>query len=81
SIVKRIAALHGMRVSLGNAPEGGFAVTVSWYDYCAERKRLCTFCLFFRSVLARRIPGILSSSRTNNEQHSDYQRRERICAL
>ncbi|MDU6454511.1 MAG: ATP-binding protein, partial [Enterobacter hormaechei] len=29
----------------------------------------------------RRIPGILSSSRTNNEQHSDYQRRERICAL
>ena len=30
SIVKRIAALHGMRVSLGNAPEGGFEVTVSW---------------------------------------------------
>ncbi|MEN8468529.1 hypothetical protein AAH476_28785, partial [Enterobacter cloacae subsp. cloacae] len=30
SIVMRIAALHGMRVSLGNAPEGGFAVTVSW---------------------------------------------------
>ncbi|MBH4410699.1 histidine kinase, partial [Pseudomonas aeruginosa] len=30
SIVKRIAALHGMRVSLGNAPEGGFAVTISW---------------------------------------------------
>ena len=30
SIVKRIATLHGMRVSLGNAPEGGFEVTVSW---------------------------------------------------
>lgn len=30
SIVNRIAALHGMRVSLGNAPEGGFEVTVSW---------------------------------------------------
>jgi len=28
--VKRIAALHGMRVSLGNAPEGGFNVKVSW---------------------------------------------------
>ena len=30
SIVKRIAALHGMRVSLSNAPEGGFEVKVSW---------------------------------------------------
>ncbi|WP_312134393.1 quorum sensing histidine kinase QseC, partial [Leclercia sp.] len=30
SIVKRIAALHRMRVTLGNAPEGGFAVTVGW---------------------------------------------------
>ena len=30
SIVKRIAALHGMRVSLGNAPEGGFEVKVNW---------------------------------------------------
>ena len=30
SIVKRIAALHGMRVSLANAREGGFEVTVSW---------------------------------------------------
>ena len=30
SIVKRIATLHGMRVSLGNAPEGGFDVKVSW---------------------------------------------------
>ncbi len=30
SIVKRIATLHGMRVSLGNAPEGGFEVKVSW---------------------------------------------------
>jgi two-component system sensor histidine kinase QseC len=30
SIVKRIAALHGMHVSLGNAPEGGCEVKVSW---------------------------------------------------
>ncbi|WP_446029184.1 quorum sensing histidine kinase QseC [Lelliottia amnigena] len=30
SIVKRIAALHGMRVVLANAREGGFEVTVSW---------------------------------------------------
>ncbi|MCM7278616.1 quorum sensing histidine kinase QseC [Enterobacter bugandensis] len=30
SIVKRIAALHGMRVSLGNAPVGGFEVKVNW---------------------------------------------------
>ncbi|EQA1664583.1 quorum sensing histidine kinase QseC [Enterobacter bugandensis] len=30
SIVKRIAALHDMRVSLGNAPEGGFEVKVNW---------------------------------------------------
>ena len=30
SIVKRIAALHRMRVTLGNAPDGGFAVTVGW---------------------------------------------------
>lgn len=30
SIVKRIAALHGMRVSLNNAPEGGFEAKVSW---------------------------------------------------
>ncbi len=30
SIVKRIAALHGMRVSLDNAAEGGFEVKVSW---------------------------------------------------
>ncbi|MFL7888042.1 quorum sensing histidine kinase QseC [Enterobacter pseudoroggenkampii] len=30
SIVKRIAALHGMRVSLSNAPEGGFEAKVSW---------------------------------------------------
>ena len=30
SIVKRIAALHGMHVALGNAPEGGFEVNVSW---------------------------------------------------
>ena len=30
SIVKRIAALHRMTVTLGNAPEGGFAVTVGW---------------------------------------------------
>lgn len=30
SIVKRIAALHGMRVSLANVREGGFEVTVSW---------------------------------------------------
>lgn len=30
SIVKRIAALHGMQVSLGNAPEGGCEVKVSW---------------------------------------------------
>ncbi|MCK6824578.1 two-component system sensor histidine kinase QseC [Enterobacter kobei] len=30
SIVKRIAALHGMHVALGNATEGGFEVNVSW---------------------------------------------------
>ncbi|HCR2139710.1 quorum sensing histidine kinase QseC [Enterobacter kobei] len=30
SIVKRIAALHGMHVALGNAPEGGFEVNVCW---------------------------------------------------
>ena len=30
SIVKRIATLHGMRVSLANAPEGGVEVNVSW---------------------------------------------------
>ena len=30
SIVKRIAALHGMHVALGNAPDGGFEVNVSW---------------------------------------------------
>ena len=30
SIVQRIAALHGMHVELGNAPEGGFEVKVSW---------------------------------------------------
>lgn len=30
SIVKRIATLHGMRVTLANAREGGFEVTVSW---------------------------------------------------
>ena len=30
SIVKRIAALHGMHVSLGNAQEGGFEVKVRW---------------------------------------------------
>ena len=30
SIVRRIAALHGMRVSLSNAAEGGFEVKVSW---------------------------------------------------
>ena len=30
SIVKRIATLHGMHVALGNAPEGGFEVNVSW---------------------------------------------------
>jgi len=30
SIVKRIAALHGMRVALGNAAQGGFEVTISW---------------------------------------------------
>ena len=30
SIVRRIAALHGMRVALGNAAEGGFEVKVSW---------------------------------------------------
>ncbi|EKS7428922.1 TPA: two-component system sensor histidine kinase QseC [Enterobacter cancerogenus] len=30
SIVKRIAALHGMRVSLANSAESGLDVTVSW---------------------------------------------------
>ncbi|HFZ8995663.1 TPA: quorum sensing histidine kinase QseC [Citrobacter freundii] len=30
SIVRRIAALHGMNVSFANAPEGGFVATVSW---------------------------------------------------
>lgn len=30
SIVKRIAALHQMQVTLGNAPEGGFEVRVRW---------------------------------------------------
>jgi two-component system sensor histidine kinase QseC len=30
SIVKRIATLHGMRVTLANAREGGFEVRVSW---------------------------------------------------
>jgi len=30
SIVKRIATLHGMRVTLANAREGGFEATVSW---------------------------------------------------
>ena len=30
SIVKRIAALHGMRVSLDNAAEGGVDVKVCW---------------------------------------------------
>ncbi|MCE9992507.1 two-component system sensor histidine kinase QseC [Enterobacter asburiae] len=30
SIVKRIAALHGMRLTLSNAPEGGFEAKVSW---------------------------------------------------
>ncbi|MEB6380905.1 two-component system sensor histidine kinase QseC [Leclercia adecarboxylata] len=30
SIVKRIAALHGMRVTLSNAPDGGCAVTIGW---------------------------------------------------
>lgn len=30
SIVRRIAALHGMRVSFGNAPEGGFTASVTW---------------------------------------------------
>ena len=30
SIVKRIATLHGMRVSLANSAEGGLDVTVSW---------------------------------------------------
>ncbi|WP_236345995.1 quorum sensing histidine kinase QseC [Enterobacter cancerogenus] len=30
SIVKRIATLHGMRVSLANGAEGGLDVTVSW---------------------------------------------------
>lgn len=30
SIVKRIATLHGMRVTLTNAREGGFEATVSW---------------------------------------------------
>ncbi|AVY97650.1 two-component system sensor histidine kinase QseC [Lelliottia sp. WB101] len=30
SIVKRIATLHGMRVTLANAREGGFEVTIGW---------------------------------------------------
>ena len=30
SIVRRIAALHGMAVSFGNAPDGGFIATVKW---------------------------------------------------
>ncbi|WP_039031786.1 quorum sensing histidine kinase QseC [Leclercia adecarboxylata] len=30
SIVKRIAALHRMTVTLSNAPDGGFAVTLGW---------------------------------------------------
>ncbi|EPJ5579262.1 TPA: quorum sensing histidine kinase QseC [Citrobacter farmeri] len=30
SIVRRIAALHAMTVSFGNAPEGGFIATVQW---------------------------------------------------
>lgn len=30
SIVRRIAALHGMTVSFGNAPDGGFIATVKW---------------------------------------------------
>lgn len=30
SIVRRIAALHGMTVSFGNAPDGGFTATVRW---------------------------------------------------
>ena len=30
SIVKRIAALHGMRVSLKNAADGGFEASISW---------------------------------------------------
>lgn len=31
SIVRRIAALHGMKVEFGNAPEGGFEAIVKWY--------------------------------------------------
>ncbi len=30
SIVRRIASLHGMSVSFGNAPEGGFEAVVTW---------------------------------------------------
>uniref|UniRef100_UPI0039659855 ATP-binding protein n=1 Tax=Salmonella enterica TaxID=28901 RepID=UPI0039659855 len=30
SIVRRIATLHGMTVSFGNAAEGGFEAVVSW---------------------------------------------------
>lgn len=30
SIVKRIAALHGMTLTLGNAPDGGFIARISW---------------------------------------------------
>ncbi|CBG90279.1 two-component system sensor kinase [Citrobacter rodentium ICC168] len=30
SIVRRIAALHGMTLSFGNLPEGGFEATVRW---------------------------------------------------
>lgn len=30
SIVRRIATLHGMTASFGNAPEGGFSATVQW---------------------------------------------------
>lgn len=44
-------------------------------DYCNIRKSLCTFCLFYRIVEGRKIAVKRYSSRLNNEQHSDYQRR------
>ena len=30
SIVRRIATLHRMSASFGNAPQGGFEVKISW---------------------------------------------------
>jgi two-component system sensor histidine kinase QseC len=48
SIVRRIAALHGMRLILQRARRRFRGARVLVADYCSFGKRLCTFCSFYR---------------------------------